>query len=174
MTIDFDAPMDPLQEMANIVIGFVYAKDPDQPVSGYFTYSLYGLIGLTVSRQAGRTAPTESVSRFRKAVANALVEQVGAFRAFVGMTYDSALNAANGDWYRASLGRSVLQILLDDFKGTGAENLVEIDEVEEIDDILQAAAPEAAPLSGVQIPAGLPEHHWWWRLPSGSPDDDEI
>ena len=175
MTMRFDVPLDPDLEMAGILDGLARAKDPDQPApaSSYFSRALYGLIGLEASKSTGVVASPESTSRFRDAVSASLVDQVGHFRAFCWDTYNSALNAAGGEWYEACLGRSVLQILLDDFKGTAAADLVDPDEVEEIDSLLRAAAPDTAPLEGVLLPPGMPAHHWWWTLPSGPPAEPD-
>jgi len=171
----FDVPLDPDLEMAGILDGLARAKDPDQPApaSSYFSRALYGLIGLEASKSTGVVASPESTSRFRDAVSASLVDQVGHFRAFCWDTYNSALNAANGEWYEASLGRSVLQILLDDFKDTAVADLIDPDEVEEIDTLLRAAAPGTAPLEGVLLPPGMPAHHWWWTLPSGPPAEPD-
>jgi hypothetical protein len=169
MTLIFSVG-DPTEQMAAVLDGLNRAKDPNQPLGdGYFAYALYGLIGLEVSRQAGRTPPSDNLDQFRQAVVQELVKQASAFRAFNWVTYDAALNARNDGWYRASLGRSVLQILLDNFKGTEVEKLIDPDEIHEIDELLRAAAPEASPLQGAEIPPGMPAHHWWWRLPSGPP-----
>nr|CTQ90523.1 hypothetical protein [Kibdelosporangium sp. MJ126-NF4] len=178
MAIRFDVPVDPHLQMTGIVDGLTRAGDPDQPApaSSYFSHALYGLIGLESSKSAGMVASPESTSRFRETVSDLLVEQAGNFQAFCWDTYNFALNGANGEWYKACLGRSVLQILLDDFKGTAAADLIgpeEVEEIEEIDDLLRAAAPDAAPLEGVLLPPGMPADHWWWFLPSGPPAEPD-
>ena len=65
------------------------------------------------------------------------------------------------------MGRSILQTLRDRFRGTGVEDLLDNDEIDEIDDLLRAAAPETAPVPETMIPPGLSDRHWWWHLPRG-------
>lgn len=170
----FDVPVDPDREIAAILDRLARAKDPTQPApaSSYFANALYGLIALESTKGAGIVASPENTSRFREAMSAALVEQERNFVAFCGDTYDAALNSANGEWYEACLGRSVLQIVLDDFQGMAAVDLVDLEDVEEVDDLLRAAASDAAPLADFLIPPGMPADHWWWMLPSGPPDPD--
>ena len=171
MTVRPDDLVDPQQGMADIVDRLADAKDLAEPASASacFSRALYGLIGLEGSKSAGLVAPPEATNRFRDAVSTALVDQTEHLQEFYSDTFVFALNSANGEWYEACLNRSVLQILMDDFEDTAAANLIGRQDIEDIDELLREAAPQAAPLEDVLLPPGMPPHHWWWTAPSGSP-----
>ncbi|MET9780320.1 hypothetical protein [Nocardiopsis alba] len=40
-----------------------------------------------------------------------------------------------------------------------------IEEIEDIDEILKDVSDEAPPIREKEIPAWVPESHWWWRSP---------
>ncbi|MCW2858412.1 MAG: hypothetical protein JWP48_120 [Actinoallomurus sp.] len=63
----------------------------------------------------------------------------------------------------ASLGRSALQILKDEFPADQLFDDLARDDLEEIDETLADAAEDAPPIQ--DIPSWVPESHWWWRAP---------
>ena len=105
MAIRFDIPLAPEQRMAGIIDGLARAQDPAQPATptSYFTHALHSLIDLESSRNAGMIASPDITTRFRENISTALVEQSANFEAFYYDTYNAALNAANGELYKACM-----------------------------------------------------------------------
>ena len=67
--------------------------------------------------------------------------------------------------------RSVLQIFNDEFmlweesnRGDFHDSFAE--EIEDIDSILREVSNGAPPIMENDIPAWIPEGHWWWRSPA--------
>jgi hypothetical protein len=75
------------------------------------------------------------------------------------------------DWFDGSLRRTALEILRNDVEPNSRPFLDDHD-LNQIDAQLPDVAKRTAPLAPEWIPAGLPDNHWWWTIPSGDPDDD--
>lgn len=130
-------------------------------------YAMMGLVGLYDRLAAEGPADPEQLKAFRARSAE-LLEQLGDHTANVLIdAEDLAENAVEGDeWSRLSMLRSAIQSLLDDYAGTGVPALLDPSDVEALDEQLRALAPEQDPVPEEDMPRGLPESHWWWRLPA--------
>ena len=67
-------------------------------------------------------------------------------------------------WYDASIRRSAVQIVMDEFEGGDDRPLIEAHRIAEADAEMRESAPEMEPMPPEAIP-DLPPTHWWWRVP---------
>ncbi len=74
------------------------------------------------------------------------------------------------DWFDACLRRTALEIVRTDLEPV-AGRIVDGHDLDEVDAEVRSMADQVAPLPDDLIPTGLPDDHWWWRIPSGSRDD---
>lgn len=75
-------------------------------------------------------------------------------------------------WYNACVGRSVLQVIVEQVDDGTEAPLVESRQLEELDAEMQEIGPSINALPPDVIPAGMPNSHWWWFLPAGPMQDD--
>jgi hypothetical protein len=129
-------------------------------------YAMMGLVGLYDRQAAEGPADPDAMRAFRARSAE-LLEQLGTHLANVVLdAEDLAESAVEGDeWPRLSMLRSAIQSLLDDYAGTGVPALIDPADVAELDERLRELAPEQEPVAEAELPRGLPDGHWWWRLP---------
>lgn len=68
---------------------------------------------------------------------------------------------------RSCLIRSNLQILNDEFVPlTSLLNPVELETLEDAEDTYREDADDIPPVPEEEIPAWIPDSHWWWRVPT--------
>lgn len=136
----------------------------------YLRQGLRRLIGL----HAGGGLPARVDGRDLTAeVADRLVRLRTAMVAFVADSMYAVDAAREDDLYDVLELRSTLQYLTDDLRGTPADGLVDPEALVEIDEDLLRKIDDLGPLDeDEEIPAGVPESHWWWRAalaPGGPP-----
>lgn len=168
MTYEFEASDIPIQMTAtlNALQRSAIETSNQWRREGLFEQAMANLLGIEISLAAGFAVPKQELTAFKRAVVDRIREQSQAFRIFVIHT-DSAAEDSREGWYRASFGRSVLQILIDNYHDVGIKDLIDFDQVAEIDEILQENAEKAPPVFDTLIPPGLPATHWWWTAPTG-------
>ncbi|MCY9784866.1 hypothetical protein KIK06_13295 [Nocardiopsis sp. EMB25] len=85
---------------------------------------------------------------------------------YVVRTQTAAENGRHEGYRPACWRRSMLQILGDEFVPWNRFlRPVDLEAVPRIDDALVAVAADASPVSGEEVPAWVPESHWWWWEP---------
>ena len=163
MTYTFTGDSDAV--MASILRNARTATEDRPDADGYLRNALIGLVGL-YDRQAeqGPVGP-DRLAEFRRDSGEAFAQVPGPIRAFAWAAQDLAEQEEEGDWYEISMRRSALQSLMDDYAGTPADGIVETEDIEELDEVLRRVGPNQPPVPPEFVPRGLPEHHWWWRLP---------
>lgn len=72
-------------------------------------------------------------------------------------------NSLDG-WYDASIRRSAVQVVMDEFADGDDRPLIDPHRISEADAEMRDAAPEIPPLPPEAVP-DLPSTHWWWRAP---------
>lgn len=158
---------DPSEQMAEVLDDLDQASAPKVgSQDGWFEQAMADLLGVEVSLAAGQKVSKEEFAEFKPRVIQRIREQAPMFRFFCART-DSAAEDPRESWYRASLGRSVLQMFIENYQGTGIEELIDFEQLEEIDELLRENASKAPPVVPHLIPPGLPDSHWWWRAPTG-------
>ncbi|MET8778852.1 hypothetical protein ABZV58_27935 [Nocardia sp. NPDC004654] len=169
------------QCMVNVLAGL--RRDLEHSASGAanairrtagFADTMAALVGVHAGL-CGDDAPTpQELADFEIAVAALLQEDQPALSLYIGETLTETFRARSGGWFEPSLRRSALQLLCDQYPGV-ANRLSEDnrEDLAEIDQTLREVAPDIEPLAEEEIPTGLPESHWWWRLPSGNSADVE-
>lgn len=112
--------------------------------------------------------------KWEEEVAFLVTANDGAWFAYVYDTVNSAIRAEVEGWAIPCIRRSAIQFLVDRCEGVVDED--DMVYVQETDDWLRDRARRVAPLEGVVIPSGVPDSHWWWRLPSGDgmPSFDDL
>ncbi|WP_119729621.1 hypothetical protein [Thermomonospora amylolytica] len=85
--------------------------------------------------------------------------------AYVAETAEYAERGRLDGYVPACERRSALQVLVDGFGEHGVPGPAVVEELEEIDEELRAAAEDAPPPHRNQIPDRIPGSHWWWRAP---------
>ncbi|MEV0029857.1 hypothetical protein [Nocardia sp. NPDC050793] len=110
-------------------------------------------------------------SDFRNRVITLIGASGWALTNYIDDTLDSALHSALEEWDSWEIAcrfRSAVQFLLDEFGGS--ELLISPDYekqmLAEADAKLRAQASLVSPQPGERPPAGIPDSHWWWFLPS--------
>jgi hypothetical protein len=69
------------------------------------------------------------------------------------------------EWLQAMERRSALQFLLDAYAQTPLAERFPYLEVGDLDELLRHRGQTEGFLRDEDIPDGVPESHWWWRLP---------
>ncbi len=157
---------DPRRLMSAVLLKLERAgAGPTQKREGRLIRALIDLVSLEVSRRAGREVSDAELRDFRENLAERMSGLAEPFAAFQFDINIAASNAANDGWYWASLGRSMLQFLLDEYADPRIVRLIDPNNLAEIDEFLQDYRDLAAPLPTSAIPPHLPEEHYWWRLP---------
>ncbi|MFB7722269.1 hypothetical protein [Nocardia sp. NPDC056100] len=108
---------------------------------------------------------------FRERVVALVAANTRGLFPYVFDSLHAAINSIDDGWYDACFRRSALQLFRDRYPGAGElfdadrdirESLVEMDEW------LRDRAPDVDLLTDGDIPGGMPDSHWWWRLPVDS------
>jgi hypothetical protein len=137
-----------------------------------FAEAAIGLVGLRAL--AGRQADAaQTLTTHKNDIAALLVANEALLRDYVDQL-DTAMWAPTDNWGDACMHRSAVQILLDDIADDKVRALIDIETINNVDMIMRRSAGEVPPLAAEFIPVGLPDDHWWWRLPRGEPPDDEL
>ncbi|OLT28287.1 hypothetical protein BJF83_16020 [Nocardiopsis sp. CNR-923] len=90
---------------------------------------------------------------------------------YVVRTQTAAENGRHEGYRPACWRRSMLQILGDAFVPWDRFlRPVDLEAVPRIDDALAAVAADASSPSGEEVPAWVPESHWWWWEPARQAD----
>ena len=114
------------------------------------------------------------VEQFFAHARDALAALRPALAAFLG-TVDVAVWRRNRTgWYEACMGRSALQVLVEDLHAGLERPLAPPHHLEELDQELREIGPGIGALPAEVIPEGLPAEHWWWSLPAGEVPSGEL
>jgi hypothetical protein len=140
----------------------------------WFKVAVDGLVNLHAATASGRAPSPDALTLFTTTFTRLLLSDPIAMNLYNLSVDNYALRAADDGWYFASIGRSALQYILDDFAGTELVGLIEPDYLTDIDDELREAAPRVKPLGADWIPPGIPRSHWWWWAPGSSVSDDVV
>jgi hypothetical protein len=130
-----------------------------------FDDAMHSILGVFVARGRGDELSPEEFARFRAAVRDGT--DMAEFRGFLGLTFTYTMQVRTDvDMvYRVAWRRSAAQFLIDEVgvvpDATATETL------DDIDDELREAAPDVDVLPAKDVPPGIPESHWWWRLGAG-------
>lgn len=74
-------------------------------------------------------------------------------------------NGPTEGWYAACLYRSMLENLFEGFLGEVTFSVVTAEEIDSMDRELHTALAQAEKAVPKAVPVGVPETHWWWRVP---------
>lgn len=85
--------------------------------------------------------------------------------AFADITCFMAEGANDNEWYELCIRRSILYILVNDYKDTEVMKYIELNDIEELDIELKRVGLEQGPIREDFIPRGLSKEHWWWYYP---------
>ncbi|WP_330185013.1 hypothetical protein OHB26_16360 [Nocardia sp. NBC_01503] len=115
--------------------------------------------------------PGGELSEFRRQVAVLVAANTRGLFPYVFDSLHAAIKSIDDGWYDPCLRRSALQLFRENYPGAG--ELFDADRditesVVEMDEWLRERAPDVEPLLEGRIPDGLPDGHWWWRLPDHS------
>ncbi|WP_053615195.1 hypothetical protein [Nocardiopsis sp. NRRL B-16309] len=92
---------------------------------------------------------------------------------YVVRTQTAAENGRHEGYRPACWRRSMLQILGEEFVPWEAFlRPGDLEALPRIDDALVEVAAEASPVSGEEVPAWVPESHWWWWEPARQRGED--
>ena len=159
----------PRDMMSAVLTDLEGARHPGPNQSAHFRQAMAELVGLYDRQATDGPADAEELARFRAESGAALRSLGDAVPGYVAITAAHAEIPDEDELYDLAVRRSAIQSLLDDYAGTPAADLVDRDEVAELDADLRRVVVEHGPLPSDAIPRGLPESHWWWRLPASTP-----
>ncbi|MFI9508441.1 hypothetical protein [Nocardia sp. NPDC052566] len=110
----------------------------------------------------------EDLNIFRTEVSSLVRANNQGWFSYVYDSLNRAINSELNGWKDPCMRRSVIQFLSDCYPDVvdGEDR----EYVDEMDDWLRERAPRIRPAPPRTIPHGIPESHWWWRLPSGGPE----
>ena len=108
------------------------------------------------------TAPSPPDNEQRIAAAQQIARRRQDLNGYLAQARNYAYAAFGREWFGACLYRSALEAVFENFLGSVAFSLVDMAEVDEVDRLLRELLPEA-PATTAAVPAGIPEHHWWWQ-----------
>jgi hypothetical protein len=135
--------------------------------------ALKGLIALRQRAAHGDVPAPEELDRFRRRVAELLKtgRNPGQFSQYREHVLEYAERGRYDGYELASLGRSALEFLREDFADLDVFDDMAESDLAEIDEELTAAAEEAPPIR--DVPSWVPESHWWWRAPKQTDMSEE-
>ena len=135
--------------------------------------ALKGLIALRERATHGDAPAPEELDRFQRRVAEFLKtgRNPGQFSQYREHVLEYAERGRYDGYELASLGRSALEFLREDFAYLDVFDEMTESDLEEIDEELTAAAEEAPPIR--DMPSWVPESHWWWRAPKQTDMSEE-
>ncbi|MFR9750535.1 hypothetical protein ACL02S_05815 [Nocardia sp. 004] len=140
----------------------------------YFTDAMHGLIRVHVGLSScGSVQSTDSqLKEFRSRVVELISLNSRTLHQYIYISWNLTNQSLFEGWWESCIRRSEIALLLDEYPGAadvlGQENM---EMVEEMDEVLRDNGPDVPPLRHQDIPSGLPDTHWWWRLPSGDPEE---
>ncbi len=151
--------------MRSFLEDLVQAATSGPARESYFQRALIALVGLHErAARAGAPSP-ERLSAFRRDSALALEAFSDLIAAYAADTCDMAEGANDDEWPELCIRRSVIQVLLDDYAGTGIAALIDREDLAELDEELRRVGKEQGPSPATTIPPGLSAEHWWWCYP---------
>ena len=164
-------PTDTLAQLRAAILMYLENTTPywRPDAETYIYLALTGLVELRSRESACETPDAATRAEFRRIAGSAIANLGGEVPGFASAARAELKRARDEDWYWVALRRSALQLLLDDFPGTGiAELLLEDGEhdLEKLDEQLRQFAREREPFLIRPAPSGLPDSHWWWQLPA--------
>ncbi|WP_141953479.1 hypothetical protein [Actinoallomurus bryophytorum] len=135
--------------------------------------ALGGLIALRQRAAHGDVPAPEELDHFRRRVAELLKagRNPGRFSQYREHVLEYAERGRFDGYELASLGRSALEFLREDFADLDVFDDMTESDLAEIDEELTAAAEEAPPI--LDVPSWVPESHWWWRAPKQTDMSEE-
>ena len=151
--------------MSAVLADLEGASRPGPNQEAHLRRAMAELVGLYDRQAADGAADPDELARFRAESARALVQLGDAIPGYVAVTAAHAEIPDEDEWYDLALRRSAIQSLLDDYEGTDVPALVDRGELAELDADLRRAGAELGPVPESAVPAGLPDTHWWWRVP---------
>ncbi|OLT30409.1 hypothetical protein BJF83_24880 [Nocardiopsis sp. CNR-923] len=116
------------------------------------------LLGATLKEAHRPGTDTQQIQ-----IAEAIVARRGELNVYIRQAEDYALASGGQGWYAACLYRSGLENLFENFLGSAAFSLVDMEEIEDIDDELRDRLPGSTGADRAAIPDGTPIQHWWWE-----------
>jgi len=137
----------------------------EHPASLSFDDAMAALVGIYDRQAVHGAVDPAAMARFRRESAEILAGFGERVTRYVTDTLDDVEDADPCDWGRLSLRRSSIQLLVDDYPGSVVAALALEGDLPELDEELRRFAPAKAPVPERAIPRGLPDGHWWWRLP---------
>ncbi|WP_227984236.1 hypothetical protein [Nocardia spumae] len=138
----------------------------------YFVRAMVMLTGAESQIPRDSQLSDGQIFSYRHQVSQLVQANAATFKNFLFEVFDRTSRAITDGWRTPCLYRSAIQFLQDNFKGI---DLVLDDEdrefIDEIDEIFEELATSIEPLPASMIPPGIPDSHWWWRLPSATPKE---
>jgi hypothetical protein len=127
--------------------------------------AIEAIAGLGERAAGGRDLQADEPAGFRERVVELLKRgrnpvHLSAYRSLV---LERAERGRLDGYEPASLGRSALQILKDDYPSAELFDELARADLDEIDEALVDAAEDAPPIE--DVPSWVPDSHWWWRAP---------
>ena len=133
-----------------------------------FRDALVCLVGLHDRLAKADFKESDVLKQFREESCAELVKFEKKLRAYSDITLFMAEGANENEWYELCMRRSIIQLLLDDYRGTPVAEFIDLDDVSDLDIELRRVGLEQGPIPEEFIPNGLPENHWWWHYPEES------
>lgn len=133
----------------------------------HFNYAVLCLIGLydSMTEEHSDFRNSNELKVFYKESAKELVKLWRDLNAYADITYFMAEVADENEWYYLCIRRSVLYILVNDYKETEVRQHIELNDIEELDVELKRVGLEQGTIPPEYIPRGLSKEHWWWYYP---------
>lgn len=133
-------------------------------VDAIFSDAMRWLFGVRIA--SGNSMSEEELIEFKSRVVQLIGTEPDNLFRYIYDSFDCVWSSPNDGWDDACMRRSAIQLLLDEFPGGGALFSTEDRELlDEIDEAFYERVRFVHPLPDDDIPPGLPESHWWWRLP---------
>ncbi|MFR9750526.1 hypothetical protein ACL02S_05770 [Nocardia sp. 004] len=165
------------KSMESVIDGFSVSRELEQLKSEdnilrivSFERAMYSLVGVQIGLSEGSAPSASDLENFRVRVVSLIAGSSHTFFNYLCDVFDYVFAAWEDGWEKPCYCRSAIQLLIDDYPGA-AKLVHEDDEIrgmlEEVDDALRERGVEEDPLQEEDIPASLPDSHWWWRLPAG-------
>ncbi|MEU6561080.1 hypothetical protein [Nocardia nova] len=114
----------------------------------------------------------EDLSNYRRRITDLIQSNTPTLNNFLSEIFYTSSRAINERWDTPCLYRSAIKFLQD--KYDGFDDLLDDEDhefLDEIDDLLKELSTSIEPLPERLIPPGIPDSHWWWRLPSATPEE---
>jgi len=173
MTVVPETPRSAEAVMQSILSALETASSGAPNGSALVGGALEGLIGLRQRAARGDVPDPKELRRFRSRVAELLRSgrNPGQFSQYRDYVLQYAERGRFDGYELASVGRSALEILREDFAEWDVLDEVAESDLADIDEELAATAEEAPPIR--DVPGWVPESHWWWRAPKRTDMSEE-